>query len=85
MMIREIMSDKENVNIMSDGQHFYDLIDNDFLEKTLELRQKKKLSVQLLFPPGFEYFSYTQGTYQQQLAIRALPLQELLKGGMTVR
>jgi len=84
-MISEIKKDKEDIAIMSDGQHFYELIDNDFLEKTLDLRQKKKLHVQLLFPPGFEYFTYTQWTYQQQLDIKALPQEELLKGGMTIR
>jgi len=84
-MLSEIKKDKQDVHIMSDGQHFYELIDNDFLEKTLELRNKKKLNVQLLFPTWFEYFSYTQGTYQQQLQIKSLPQEDLLKGGLTLR
>jgi len=49
-MLAEIKKDQQDVSIMSDGQHFYELIDNDFLEKTLELRKKKELKVQLLFP-----------------------------------
>lgn len=83
-MLSEIKKDAEDIAIMSDGQHFYELIDNDFLEKTLDLRNKKKLHVQLLFPTWFEYFSYTQGTYQQQLEIKSLPQQDILKGGMTI-
>jgi hypothetical protein len=70
---------------MSDGQHFYDLIDNDFLEKSLDIREKHKIAMRLIFPAGFEYFSYTQGTYQQSLDIKSLPDQDLLKGGMTIR
>lgn len=84
-MLSEIKKDQQDIVIMSDGQHFYELIDNDFLEKTLELRNKKKLNVKLLFPTWFEYFTYTQWTYQQQLEIKSLPQQELLKGGMTIR
>lgn len=84
-MLSEIKKDQHDIAIMSDGQHFYELIDNDFLEKTLELRNKKKLNVKLLFPAGFEYFTYTQGTYQQQLEIKSLPNEDLLKGGMTLR
>ena len=83
-MLAEIKKDQQDVSIMSDGQHFYELIDNNFLEKTLELRKKKELKVQLLFPTWFEYFTYTQGTYQQQLQIKSLPHQDLLKGGMTI-
>ena len=84
-MLSEIKLDKEDISIMSDGQHFYELIDNDFLEKTIELRNKKKLNVQLLFPRWFEYFTYTQGTYQQFLEIKSLPQDQLLKWGMTLR
>ena len=85
MMLSEIIKDKMNVNIMSDGQHFYDLIDNNFLEKSLEIRKKYHLEISMIFPTGFEYFSYTQGSFQQQLHIKALPEESLLKGGCTIR
>jgi hypothetical protein len=71
-MMTEIMQDKVDVSIISDGQHFYDLVDNDFLEKTLTIRQKNQVSIRMMFPVGFEYFSFTQGIYQQQLNIKFL-------------
>lgn len=73
LMMTEIMQDKLDVSIISDGQHFYDLVDNDFLEKTLTIRQKNQVSIRMMFPVGFEYFSFTQGIYQQQLDIKFLP------------
>jgi hypothetical protein len=78
-MLSEIRQDKKDLSIMSDGQYFYELIDNNFLEQSLELRNKKNIGVRLLFPSGFEYFTYTQGTYQQSLEIKALPQEELLQ------
>jgi hypothetical protein len=84
-VLNEIKADASDISIMSDGQHFYELIDNDFLEQTLDLRRKQKISVRMMFPSGFEYFTYTQGTYQQELQIRALPHQGQLHGGMIVR
>ena len=84
-MLSEIKKDKKNISIMSDGQHFYELVDNEFLEESLELRNKKELWVRLIFPTGFEYFTYTQGTYQQQLKIKSLPNEQLLKWGITLR
>ena len=84
-MLNEIKKDVEDLSIMSDGQHFYELIDNNFLEKTLNLRQKKNLKVKLMFPAWFEYFTYTQWTYQQELEIKALPDHESLKGWVTLR
>ena len=84
-MMNEIKKDKNDVAIMSDGQHFYSLIDNDFLDKTLDLRRKKGIKVRLLFPTWFEYFSYTQWTYQQELEIKSLPDADNLRGGMTLR
>lgn len=84
-MINEIKKDKNDVSIMSDGQHFYSLIDNDFLDQTVELRIKKGIKVRLLFPSGFEYFTYTQWTYQQELEIKSLPDADNLHGGMTLR
>jgi sugar-specific transcriptional regulator TrmB len=67
-MLSEIKQDLADIAIMSDGQHFYELIDNDFLEQSLELRNKKNV-----------HFSYTQGTYQQRLAIKSLAEEQLLK------
>lgn len=84
-MLNEIKKDALDISIMSDGQHFYELVDNDFLEKTLNLRQKKNLKVKLMFPAWFEYFTYTQWTYQQELEIRALPHHESLKWWVTLR
>jgi hypothetical protein len=85
IVTNEIKQDKADVALMSDGQHFYDLIDTDFLEQSLDIRKKHKITMRLMFPTGFEYFSYTQWTYQQQLDIKSLPNQELLKWGMTIR
>jgi hypothetical protein len=59
-VVSEIKQDKQDVKILSDGQHFYDLIDNNFLEDSLTRRQKYGIKVSLLFPTGFEYFTYTQ-------------------------
>jgi len=84
IVTNEIKQDKVDVALMSDGQHFYDLIDTDFLEKSLDIRKKYKIHMRLIFPSWFEYFSYTQWTYQQELDIKSLPNQDLLKGGMTI-
>lgn len=73
IVTNEIKQDKKDACILSDGQHFYDLIDNDFLETSLDIRKRYKLTIRMIFPSGFEYFHYTQGAYQQQLAIKALP------------
>ena len=85
IVTNEIKQNKHDVALMSDGQHFYDLIDNDFLEKSLDIRKKHAITMRLIFPTGFEYFTYTQGTYQQQLDIKSLPDQDMLKGWMTIR
>lgn len=85
IMLSEITHDRTDVCMMSDGQHFYDLIDNDFLEKSLATREKYHIKVQMIFPTGFEYFTYTQWTYQQHLSIKLLPEECLLKGGCTIR
>lgn len=84
-VLNEIKKDGVDISIMSDGQHFYELIDNDFLEQTLDLRRKKKIAVRMMFPSGFEYFTYTQGTYQQELQIRSLPHQDQLQWWMIIR
>lgn len=84
-MLAEIKQDASDIAIMSDRQHFYELIDNNFLEQSLDLRNKKNVNVRLLFPSWFEYFTYTQGTYQQRLEIKNLPEERLLKGGLTIR
>jgi len=84
-MLNEIKKDKNDVSIMSDGQHFYSLVDNDFLDKTLILRRKQGIKVRLLFPTGFEYFTYTQWTYQQELEIKNLPDADNLHGWVTLR
>ena len=80
IMTNEIIKDETNTFVISDAQHFYDLIDNEFLERSLKMRQHKNLTIQMVFPIGFEHFYYTQGTYQQQLDIKALPAEHLLKG-----
>jgi hypothetical protein len=59
--------------VLSDHSYFYDVIDNQFLEKSLELRKKYKLNTKMLFPAGFEYFCFSQGVYEQKLSIKALP------------
>lgn len=84
IVLNELKQDKKDIALMSDGQHFYDLIDNDFLEKTIQIRKKNNIHVRLIFPTWFEYFTYTQGTYQQQLDIKSLPDQDLLKGWLTL-
>ncbi|USN57478.1 MAG: hypothetical protein H6766_03425 [Candidatus Peribacteria bacterium] len=84
-VLNEIKQDGADISIMSDGQHFYELIDNNWLEQTLDLRRKKNIGVRMMFPSGFEYFTYTQGTYQQELEIRALPHQDSFQGGMIIR
>jgi hypothetical protein len=59
-MFDEILSDKKDVFVMSDHRYFYDVIDNQFLEKSLEVRKKYKLKTKMLFPTGFEYFCFSQ-------------------------
>jgi len=49
-MVHEMITDREDVALVSDGQHFYDLIDNDFLDKSLLMRQKYNVSVRMMFP-----------------------------------
>lgn len=66
----ELIYDKEDIYIMSDGQHFYDLIDNDFLEQSVNLRSKNNINVKLLFPSGFDYFTFTQWMVKQKLDIK---------------
>jgi hypothetical protein len=85
-VVKEIKDDKNNVQILSDGQHFYDLIDNNFLEESLTWRKKYDITVSLLFPMGFEYFTYTQGTYQQELNIKSHDGIEAsgIRGGLTI-
>ena len=85
IVLNEIKQDRQDAALMSDGQHFYDLIDNDFLEKSVDIRQRYKIRLRMIFPAGFEYFTYTQGTYQQQLEIKALPEHPSLKWGMISR
>lgn len=50
IVTNEIKQDKVDVALMSDGQHFYDLIDNDFLEKSLDVRKKHNIKMRLIFP-----------------------------------
>ncbi len=83
-MMRELIEDQEDIYMMSDGQHFHDLIDNNFLEKSLHIRQKYSLTVQMMFPSWFDYFVFTQGIYQQQLQMRFLPDEGRLTWGMTI-
>lgn len=60
IIINEVLQDKKDMNIISDSQHFNDLIDNNFLEKSLEVRNSHNLNVRMIFPAGFEHFCYTQ-------------------------
>ena len=85
-VVSEIKNDKKDVKILSDGQHFYDLIDNNFLEDSLTWRKKYGITVSLLFPTGFEYFSYTQWTYQQELQTKTYDgiEQAWIRGGLTL-
>jgi len=73
LMFEEILSDKKDVYVMSDHRYFYDVIDNQFLEKSLEARKKHKLHTKMLFPTWFEYFCFSQWMYEQKLSIRSLP------------
>lgn len=66
----ELINDKQNIYIMSDGQHFYDLVDNEFLESSVKLRKSNNIKVKLLFPSGFDYFTFTQWMMQQELDIK---------------
>jgi hypothetical protein len=50
IVTNEIKQDRKDVFIMSDGQHFYDLIDNDFLETSLDMRKRYNLNISLIFP-----------------------------------
>jgi len=85
LMMSEIIKDGQNVSIISDGQHFYELIDNELLEKSLKMRKENNLTISMIFPRWFEYFTFTQGIYQQQLNIKFLPEDTILHGGMTIR
>ncbi len=85
IMMQEMLHDRKSIMVTSDWQHFYDLVDNEFLEQSLALRNKYRISVQLLFPMGFEYFCFTQWMYQQKLGIRFLPENTTLKWWMTIR
>ena len=73
LMFDEILWDKKDMYVLSDHSYFYDVIDNQFLERSLELRKKHKLNTKMLFPAGFEYFCFSQGVYEQKLSIKALP------------
>lgn len=79
IMLNEVMKDKKNMYVISDSQHFYDLIDNNFLEESHKIRQKNKIEVQMVFPIGFEHFYYTQWTYKQKPTIKVLPNEKLMK------
>lgn len=85
LMIDEIIRDAQDMYILCDSRHFYDLIDNQFLERSLAIRKKHNLTVKMLFPMGFEHFCYTQGTYEQALSIRALPDTPALIGALNLR
>jgi len=84
-MVHEMITDREDVALVSDGQHFYDLIDNDFLDKSLLMRQKYNVSVRMMFPTWFEYFHFTQSIEHKDVLIKFLPLQADLKGGIAIR
>jgi hypothetical protein len=73
------MKDKKDMYVISDSQHFYDLIDNNFLEESHKIRQKNNIDIQMIFPIGFEHFYYTQGTYKQKPTIKVLPNEKLMK------
>jgi hypothetical protein len=49
-MFDEIINDRKNMYVMSDHKYFYDVVDNQFLEKFLERRKKNKLITKMLFP-----------------------------------
>lgn len=73
LMFNEIISDKKDMYVMSDHRYFYDVIDNQFLERSLKIRKTNKLKTKMLFPTGFEYFCFSQWVYDQQLSIKSLP------------
>ncbi len=73
LMFNEIINDEKNMYVMSDHKYFYDVIDNQFLEKSLEIRKKNKLITKMLFPIWFEYFYFSQWIYDQELSIKSLP------------
>ena len=49
-MFEEIIRDKKDTYVISDHRYFYDVIDNQFLERSLEVRKKNKLKTKMLFP-----------------------------------
>lgn len=73
LMFEEIIRDKKDTYVISDHRYFYDVIDNQFLEKSLEIRKKYKLKTKMLFPTWFEYFCFSQWIYEQELSIKSLP------------
>ena len=83
-VLNEMVQDRKHITIMSDGQHFYDLIDNDFLEQSVEIRRQTKIDVRMMFPVWFEYFSYTQWVVQQELSIKTLPQDSSLQGAISL-
>jgi predicted transcriptional regulator len=85
LVMNEIKQDRSNVNIMSDAQHFGDLIDNNLLESTLEIRKRYRIHTRLIFPTGFEYFAFTHGTIKQSLEMRSLPASGYVQWGITLR
>lgn len=84
LMFNEIISDKKDMYVMSDHRYFYDVIDNQFLEKSLETRKKNKLKTKMLFPTGFEYFCFSQWAYDQELSIKSLPQNFPLVGAINI-
>lgn len=80
----ELIYDKENIYIMSDGQHFYDLVDNEFLESSVQLRKQNNIKVRLLFPSGFDYFTFTQWMVQQELDIKFWLQDPQTHGGIVI-
>lgn len=73
IVLNEAKISKSDISILSDGQHFYELIDNDFLEQSITLREKHNITVRMIFPHGFEYFSYTQWQRKQAIEMQQLP------------
>lgn len=73
LMFNEIINDKKDMYVISDHKYFYDVVDNQFLERSLEIRKKNKLKIKMLFPIWFEYFCFSQWIYDQELSIKSLP------------
>ena len=78
---REMLDDRQPIQIISDSRHFDDLIDNKFLDKAVW----HPSSISLLIPMGYEHFSFTHKAKHDKLSIHYLTTQQTRRGSMSIR